>query len=327
MLRCFLRPAQSFVVCMVLAGVAMAAPPSYSFFSVASPGDPAFTQLLGINNSSTIAGYFGDGTMIPNNGFTLTLPSSFTPENFPTAVQTQVIGINNTGWTDGFYVDNTMAALTHGFTYNGTTYTTVDAPGTMFNQLLGINNGLTAVGYSSTDPTGMIGQMSFKESGGAFTYITGFAVGTGNNQAVGINNADIAVGFYQDSTGAFHGYIAPGTTANPFDVSFAGAQGTQAFGINNNGEIVGDYTDSTGTMHGFVYIGGTFYTVDDPAGVAGSTIINGVNDLGQLVGFYADVNDNVIGFVATPTPEPGSLILLGSGMLTGLGFLRRKLMR
>jgi probable HAF family extracellular repeat protein len=308
----------------VLISSAVAAPaPSYNFFSVANPNDTAFTQLLGINNSSTIAGYWGDGAVVPNHGFTLVLPNSFTPENFPMAAQTQVIGINNTGWTDGFYVD--QGGVTHGFTFNAGTYTTVDAPATAFNQLLGINDGLTAVGYSSTDPTGMTLQMSFKESGGTFSYITGFPVGTGNNQAVGINNAGIAVGFYQDSTGAFHGYIAPGTTANSFDVSFAGAMGTQAFGINNNGEIVGDYADSTGTMHGFVFIGGTFYTVDDPLGVPGSTIINGVNDLGQLVGFYADANDNVIGFVATPTPEPSSLVLVGSGMLAGLGFLRRKL--
>jgi PEP-CTERM motif len=55
-------------------------------------------------------------------------------------------------------------------------------------------------------------------------------------------------------------------------------------------------------------------------------VINGINDLGQLVGFYTDANDNVIGFVATPTPEPGSLALLGSGLLVGLGLVRRKLM-
>ena len=309
---------------MALACVAWAAP-SYTFLSVANPNDTAFTQLLGINNSSTIAGYWGDGTAIPNHGFTLVLPNNFTPENFPAVAQTQVIGINNMGWTAGFYVDG--AGVTHGFTFNSGTYSTVDAPGTAFNQLLGINAGLTAVGYSSTDPTGMTLQMSFKEAGGVFTYITGFPVGTANNQAVGINKAGTAVGFYQDATGAFHGYIATGTTASTFDVSFVGAEGTQAFGTNNHGEIVGDYTDSTGTMQGFVYIGGVFHTVDDPLGVPGSTVINGVNDLGQLVGFYADANDNVIGFVGTPTPEPGTLALMGSGMLAGLGFLRRKLMR
>jgi hypothetical protein len=69
-----------------------------------------------------------------------------------------------------------------------------------------------------------------------------------------------------------------------------------------------------------VFIGGLFYTVDDPSGVAGSTVINGVNDLGQLVGFYTNANDAVVGFVATPTPEPGTLALMGSGMLAGRGF-------
>ena len=77
-------------------------------------------------------------------------------------------------------------------------------------------------------------------------------------------------------------------------------------------------------MHGFVYAGGVFTTVDDPGGV-GTTIVNGINDLGQLVGFYVDSNGNTDGFVATPTPEPASLVLLGSGMLVGLGFVRRKL--
>ena len=324
MLGTFLRALLVVALCVTLASVALAAPSSYNFLSVASPGDPAFTQLLGINNSGTIAGYFGDGSAVPNNGFTLTLPNSYTPENFPGAAQTQVIGINNTGWNDGFYVDS--VGTTHGFTYNAGSFSTVDAPGTAFNQLLGINNGLTAVGYSSLDPTGMTLQRSYMVSGTTFTYLDGFLpAGVGNNQAVGLNNAGWVVGFYTDSTGGLHGYLFNGSTATTLD--FLGGMGTQAFGINNKGEIVGDYTDSGGVMHGFTYIGGVFQTVDDPAGVAGSTVINGVNDLGQLVGFYADNNDNVIGFVATPTPEPGSLLLLGSGMLAGLGVLRRKLLK
>jgi hypothetical protein len=323
MLRTLLRAALAGLICLALASVVWAAP-VYSFLSVVSPGDPAFTQLLGINNSSTIAGYFGDGTVVPNNGFTLVLPGSYTPENFPASAQTQVIGINNTGWTDGFYVDG--AGTTHGFTFNGS-FSNVDAPGTSFNQLLGINNGGTAVGYSSLDPTGMTLQRSFVESGGVFTYLDGLLpAGTQNNQAVGINNAGTVAGFYIDAGGALHGYLATGPSANTFDVSFAGATGSQAFGINNNGEVVGDYFDSAGVMHGFVYIGGVFYTVDDPLG-NGTTTINGVNDKGQLVGFYVDANDNTIGFVANPTPEPGTLALLSSGLLAGLGFLRRKLVQ
>ena len=322
MKRLILRSAFAAIVLAATAPIVWAAPASYSFLSVANPNDTAFTQLLGINNSSVIAGYWGDGTVVPNHGFTLVPPNSFTPENFPSAAQTQVIGINNTGWTDGFYVD--QAGVTHGFTFNGT-FATVDSPGTAFNQLLGINDGLTAVGYSSLDPTGMTLQRSYMVSGTTFTYLDGFLpVGTLNNQAVGINNAGLVVGFYADSAGVLHGYLFNGTAAMTLD--FLGGMGTQAFGINNHGEIVGDYTDSTGVMHGFTYIGGVWQTVDDPMGVPGSTVINGVNDLGQLVGFYADANDNVIGFVATPTPEPSTLALLGSGFLAGLGVLRRKML-
>jgi hypothetical protein len=82
----------------------------YSFVTINSTGgDGDFTQLLGINNAGTIAGYFGDGTVVPNNGFTVKLPygsADFSPENVPGAVQTQVVGINNIGTTVGFAIDS-----------------------------------------------------------------------------------------------------------------------------------------------------------------------------------------------------------------------------
>ncbi len=76
-------------------------------FQVANFAGDTFTQLLGINNGGTIAGYHGAGTtpQNPNKGFTLTLPASFISENFPGSVQTQVVGINNQGATGGFFVD------------------------------------------------------------------------------------------------------------------------------------------------------------------------------------------------------------------------------
>ncbi len=308
------------LLCMATVPMAIAASPSYNFQTVISLGDPAFTQLLGINNAGTIAGYFGDGVVVPNNGFTLVLPNNYTPQNYPAAAQTQVIGINNTGWTDGFYVD--AGGTTHGFTNNGGSFMNVDAPGTAFNQLLGVNDGGTAVGYSSTDPGGGTLQRSFKVSGNTFTYIDGFLpAGTGNNQAVGINNAGTVAGFFEDATGTFHGFLLTGATETTLD--FPGAMDTQAFGVNNHGEVVGVYIDAAMVMHGFTYQGGSWSTVDDPNGI-GTTLINGINDLGQLVGFYVDNNDNTLGFVATPTPEPTALLLLGSGTLLGMGALRRR---
>src|SRR4029077_9057858 len=94
----------------------------YSFQTVQHVGDTAFTQLLGVNNSGVIAGYFGDGSTVPNNGFTF-VPNTFTSENFPGSVQTQVVGINSGGVTVGFYVDT--AGNNFGFVDNGGTFTSV----------------------------------------------------------------------------------------------------------------------------------------------------------------------------------------------------------
>jgi PEP-CTERM motif len=325
MLRIFLRSAFAVALCVAFSSLVSATPFSYSFQDIINPGDPNFTQALGINNSSVIAGYYGDGSIIANHGFTLVLPSSYTPENFPVGVQTQVIGINNTGWTDGFYTE--ASGVTEGFTFNGTTYSRVAAPGTKFNQLLAINDSLTAAGYSSLDPTGMTLQRAYTEKGGVFTYVTSFLPsGILNSQAVGINNTGTVSGFYEDAAGVFHGYIL-----SPTDVltilNFPAAMDTSAAGINNLGEVVGFYVDSMGAMHGFTYNAGVYTTVDDPSGV-GTTTINGINDKGQLVGFYVNGADNTIGFIANPVstvPEPGSMILLGSGLLAGAVFLRRKL--
>ena len=117
----------------------------YSFQTVNFPGD-TFTQLLGINNSGTIAGYHGSGAAgHPNKGFTLILPNHFTSENFPGSVQTQVIGINNAGNTDGFYID--AAGVTHGFIdIHGTS---IDFPNStsVLTQLLSLNDHNEAAGY------------------------------------------------------------------------------------------------------------------------------------------------------------------------------------
>jgi hypothetical protein len=298
---------------ILLSGGAMAA--SFTIQTVQNPNDPTFTELLGINNGGTIAGFFGAVTA---KGFTLTLPNSFSNENFPGSSQTMVTGVNQNGDTVGIYVDN--GGNTHGFTKIGGTFTTVDQPGTVFNQGLGINNSDETVGYSSAiDPMGAIGQTAYSQLGGVFTNINLLLPANDDSQAAGINNAGNIVGFYMEGMDSI-GFLDVGGTISTIDPF--GSVFTQALGINDSGEIVGFYLDAMGFQHGFIDNGGVFTTFD-PAGSMGTTI-NGVNDVGQIVGFYTDANDNVIGFVGTSTPEPATLTLVGAGLVAGLGILRRK---
>lgn len=292
---------------------ARAAP--YSVVSVSYPGDPAFTQLLGINNAGLIAGFHG---ALVSQGFTLTLPGTFTTENFPGAAQTMVTAVNGNGNTAGIFVD--AAGVTHGFKNTGGIFLTVDRPNTAFNQALGINNGGTTVGYSSTNAGGQVLQLAYSQSNGVFTDINGLLPVNMNSQAVGINNANSIVGFYMPTSTTSIGFLDIGntiSTIDPFGSSF-----TQALGINGSGEIVGFYTDAAGFQHGYTDIGGTFATFD-PSGST-STTINGVNDLGQLVGFYTSA-DHVVGFVATPTaavPEPATISLFAVGLLVSAAYRR-----
>jgi hypothetical protein len=277
----------------------------YTFQTVINPGDPNFTQLLGINNSSTIAGYFGDGSVVPNNGFTLVLPSTFTPENATSlgAVQTQVVGINNTGETVGFYIDGT--GVNHGFTFNGSTFTDVSNPHTTtVTQLLGVNDSGVAAGYWN-DSAGNFHPFTWVS--GTFTPIS-FG-GEVSAQATDVNNGGDVTGFNMTSATTSDGFLDIGGVFTTLD--FPGSVFTQALGLNNTGDVVGSYVDASGNTHGFLYdISAASYTeINDPFGL-NSTVINGINDNGQFVGFFS-----------VTTPEPAALLLMGTGLLA----LTRKL--
>lgn len=305
---------------------ALALGDGYSFQTLNDPADnalqtPVFNQLLGINDSGVIVGYYGDGATVPNNGFVYT--GSFTPANVSGAAQTQVVAINNTQsggsfGTAGFYVDG--GGNNHGFTKMGGTTTTQDGGVATFTQTLGLNDANMAVGVTTAAGNVTEGFVYNTQTKSLTPLAPSLVAGANALTATGINNAGVIVGFTQSATGAFSDFI----DKNNMFTSVADPNGTNPmfFGINNNGQIVGTDTASGGYSEGFVYNmnSNTWTTVFDPAsstaangfGISG-TVLNGINDNGELVGFIAGPGGAVDGLLVT-TPEPISVGLAGLGL-------------
>lgn len=289
------------------AGAAATATPAdasanYQFQTVDNQKDTTFNQLLGINNSDTIAGYFGSGAKgHPNQGYTLHV--NFKSENFPGSVQTQVTGLNDSDVTVGFWVDK--AGDNYGFySVGGKTFKDADYPATSpakpaVDQLLGVNNEDMAVGFY-TDSKGTNHGYTYNISTHKFGEVT--VAGDTNVSATAINNLGDIAGFATNAAGTTEAFLEL-PTGRVVHLNVPGATTTQAFGVNDGDEVVGSYTVGTGnnaTTTGFVWTPGFgFESVSDPSGI-GSTTINGVNDRGDLVGFYTDSQGNTDGMVAKP---------------------------
>ena len=281
---------------------------NFTFTTLDDHADPTFNQLLGINNSGVIAGYFGSGaTGHPNKGYELVKPygqGNFINENFPGSMQTQVTGLNDNGVTVGFWVNGSGA--NQGFyAIHRKHFKTVDFPTghnakPIFDQMLGVNDSEIAVGFY-TDKSGVNHGFTFNIGSRRFHKVN--VSGDSNVTSAGINNLGDIAGFATNGSGNTEAFLlrADGKVAH---LSYPGAASTQAFGVNDGDEVVGSYTDGTGssaTTHGFIWAPGFgFENVDDPNGI-GATLINGVNDRGTLVGFYTDAAGNTDGLLAHPT--------------------------
>lgn len=289
-----------------------------------NPGDPNFNQLLGISDEGVIVGYFGDGTIVPNNGYVLVPRNHYSVENFthlPSgdfASQTQAIGINNRRFADivGFYTDN-ATGVTHGFLDSEGEQVTIDDPAGLppnvkspAQNLLGINDFGVAAGFwtdNNGHEHGYVVEIDLNsQKPKKFIEIPPATFpGAIATQASDITDQGEVCGFWTDGNNYNHGFVGRlGGRLSTFNVQIEGmtATSTSAFGCNNQGEVVGSFTDGNGGVHGFIYENGKFSQFDATGssqtaafGVMG-TLINGVNDEGDIVGFFSD-GTKVNGFV------------------------------
>jgi hypothetical protein len=310
---------------MVAAMPAVAGAAAGDFLVLDNPGDPSFNQLLGINDARVIVGYFGDGTVVANNGYVLLPRNHYSVENFThlpagdTASQTQAIGINNNERAPkivGFYVD-ANTGITHGFLDAKGVQMTVDDPqgsaphvATAVQNLLGVNDRDEAAGFwvdNNGNEHGFVAQLNESTVKPSFIEIApSLFKGAVATQVSGINDEHVVCGFWTDANKASHGFVGfLGGRYYSFEAEIDGMKvtSTQVFGCNNNGGIVGQVTDSAGELHGFVYREGRFHSFDAPGssqvaefGVQG-TLINGINDFGDIVGFFSDGVSKVKSFV------------------------------
>jgi hypothetical protein len=316
---------------------------TYSFLTVDDPVDvnfaamqniPSFTNLLGINDKGLIAGFYGSGNAgDPNQGFLLTLPGTFTPEEFPASsqnpvtaaqvLQTQLTGLNDRGIVVGYFyntnngipVDNQF-----GFFEKNGVFTEVNNPNTpglfgnpppnsgvlIENQLIGVNDHDIAVGFYN-DASGNSHGYTYDIKTGKFSANIddpNALNGGGSTVTAAINNKGTIVGFYTDTgpttaAGAvIQGFLDKNGVFTTVDAP--GATETELLGLNDHGIAVG-FDIVNGVTHGIIYNTktGTFITLDDP-NASGSTIFNGINDKGDVVGFYTDAAGNTHGLLATP---------------------------
>lgn len=270
----------------VLSGPAAADPATppdassnFAFQTIDNPQDLTFNQLLGINDSNVIAGYFGSGDPgHPNKGYVIgswqggnlangqiNLGSSmshrpgrsaptrsghsrrdhqqstaFQPENFPGSAQTQVTGLNNLRTTVGFWAD--AAGDNFGF-YS------IDGHFHMANY-----------------PTKDVAKPSV-------------------DQLLGVNDHGEAVGFYTDGQGVTHGYTYNINTHRYGQVQVPGDTNVTAAAINGLGDIAGFADNPAGNTEGFLKLpSGRTVHLNVPG--ASATQALGVNGGDEVVGTY-----------------------------------------
>jgi uncharacterized membrane protein len=295
-----------FVVWLLSAASCLSAE-TYQFTSIVP--EYRSSAPYGINSSGWVVGRADASALLWHTGTSQTF-------DIAGAIYTEAMAINDHGqivgnWMDSGYYHHGFATTTTGFG----TVTEITSPGTNNTVPMGINNEGVIVCYYNGPDSALHGFL--RQADGTCTTID--HPGTSYSAAMGINDAGIIVGQWQDdSVGIKRGWIRD-VEGNFTNIDIPTSSYTIAQGINNASQIAGYWNDSGGLIHGFMQNASGSLTILDFPG-ADQTYVNGISNTGQLTGHYLGQDGYWHGFVASPVPEPTTLLLLTIGGL----FLRKR---
>ncbi len=298
---------------------------SYAFTSFDGPNSTAGTTVDGISNSGDIVGFSIDNNdnvtnWIRNTNGTFTILNTLPSGSLANGINASRTVVGQNG-TSAFSLSN-----------NGVVTTLPNFNGNTAAQIaFGINDmgaivGTYTDGVTDTSP-------GFIYWNNQFTGLNPVSNALSVN-AQGINNHGLVGGFFSTDGISSHGFLYDSLSqtfsllADPNGNDFLFSQ---ILGINDHNELAGYYGTNNGSQHGFLYdiATGQYTFLDDPlaANINGVSItqITGISNSGEITGFYVGADGLQHGFFATATPEPSSLLLMGSGVLGLVGVIRRKL--
>jgi probable HAF family extracellular repeat protein len=296
------------------------AQPDYAYTLLNLPGS---VDTIAINNVGQIVGSYDELAFVASHGFLLS-GGAYSTFDAPGLSLTHATSINDSGQIVGSAHTNyhDPRAPDVGFLLSNGSFTSFSAavPGLVYSTYpSGINNAGDIVGiYTTNDHP--FPSYGFLRSGGNYTNLNVPGSDSGSTGALAINNAgqilvysSLGYGLYRPTSGSYTDLtsLLLGVHGNDYGIN----------GLNDSDQIVGWYYDARNVEHGFVSIDGVLTNLDVPG--AKYTWADGINNAGEIVGVYETADGINHGFLASPVPEPATLLLVIVGILGLVGWAWR----